>query len=354
MQFKFYIICIFLLTSTIVMQSNATSNNTALGSLYSNNWAGYVLTPYTYSINNEVLAINGTFTVPLVTHSQIAPLEQTATWIGIGGYHNDSTLIQTGVWGINNNGTASYYAWYELLPAPPTTINMIVRPNDTIYAQIGLVNSTLSLWNISLTDLSTGKTFSKTINYNSSFRSAEWVVEAPAVLKNSTVLTIAPFSTVQFNNAYYSVCGATKCSINSLGQKYKPKILFINQSNGRAATPSAIFPDNLSFSVTYTGVPATTQPNLNVSCQTTPANPICLYGVACNPHWSPTNQSGNPCPTGGAPTSSITQSTTVLQSTTIVQGSLQSKSNTYLYLGVILVILIVGAASYYVWKKPKK
>ena len=27
------------------------------------------------------------------------------------------------------------------------------------------------------------------------------------------------------------------------------------------------------------------QPNLNTSCNTTANNPICLYGVACNPNW---------------------------------------------------------------------
>jgi hypothetical protein len=224
----------------------------AHNSQYSQNWAGYVLTPQEFGFNKQVLMVNGTFTVPYVYHTSLSDIENTSIWLGIDGYQNNN-LIQTGVDCQNADGTSICYPWYELIPSKSTTItNFTVKPGDTILAQITLINATHSLWNIYLADLSNGGHFSINVYYPTLMSSAEWVVEAPEL--NNIYSPLPSFSTVQFNDAHLYVHGILFGQYYSLGQ-ISPHILFINQSNTNAANPSAVLPDNTSFNVYYSGVP---------------------------------------------------------------------------------------------------
>ncbi len=220
-------------------------------SQYSQNWAGYVLTPTEFGFNKEVWMINGTFTVPTIYHTSLADVEMIAVWLGIDGYQNNN-LIQTGVECDEADGTSVCYPWYELIPANQTIITSFsVNPGDKMFAQITLINSTTDLWNIYLKDLSNGQYFSTNVYYQTPMTSAEWVVEAPY---SNGVLSLPSFSTVQFNDAHLYVHGFIFGQNYSLGQ-INPHILFINQSSTNAATPSAVFPDGTSFTVTYSGIP---------------------------------------------------------------------------------------------------
>jgi hypothetical protein len=62
--------------------------------------------------------------------------EYSSSWVGIGGgcvtagcTVTDTTLIQAGTeQDVNSSGQASYYAWWELVPAPSVQIsNLAVR-----------------------------------------------------------------------------------------------------------------------------------------------------------------------------------------------------------------------------------
>ncbi len=221
-------------------------------SQYSDNWAGYVWVPVDNGYNGYIAGLNASFTVPKVFHSNLSINESVGVWIGVDGYSNDN-LIQTGIAGSDANGQTFYYAWYELLPGNATVVNMTVSPGDTIFAQITLLNPTSYLWNIALIDLTNGQSFSTNVTYYTPLASAEYVVEAPA-LENKSILTLAPFTTVEFSSANMYGCGyGIGCFYYPVGT-ISPHILFVNQS-GNAASPSAITPDNESFYVTYTGYP---------------------------------------------------------------------------------------------------
>lgn len=232
---------------------------------YNNNWAGYIIAPYVYSIYNQVHFISGTFNVPVIMHSSVSSEEDTAVWIGIDGYNKNSTnthLIQTGIQGVNINGTVTYSAWYELIPAPETPINMKIKPNDIISAQISLINQNSSIWNIYLKDLTSNQIFSQNVSYSTQMQTAEWIVESPTSLfPNGTMSidTLAPFSQVQFSNAYLEVVGKTHDDFTAIGQKYRPKTPILINNTGTVETyTSPINSDNLSFSVSYLDPPATT------------------------------------------------------------------------------------------------
>lgn len=293
-------------------------------SFYSNNWAGYIIAPYTYSQYNQVWFINGTFNVPNVGHSSTSPTEQTVVWIGIDGYNKNFTntnLIQTGIGAISNSTGTFYYAWYELLPANQTLISMSIKPNDTVYTQITLINASSSIWNIYLKDLANDAVFSKNVSYYTPMQTAEWIVESPMYSSNGTIATLAPFSTVQFSNAYLYVVGKTHQNVTAIGQKYRPKTpVLINYTGSVQTYTSLIAADNRSFSVYYEGVPATTSTISIISStistiQSTTTIPQSVSSTQASTIPLSTQQS-----TSISQSSTVTQSTPIPKSTTTLQN----------------------------------
>jgi hypothetical protein len=102
-----------------------------------------------------------------------------SNWIGIDGYNN-SSLIQTGTESDYYGGRAHYDAWWEILPAAETVIPSIsVHAGDVMAASI--TKGSGSSWTITITDKTTGKSFSTLQNYKGPQTSAEWIEEAPTV-----------------------------------------------------------------------------------------------------------------------------------------------------------------------------
>ncbi len=137
----------------------------------SSNWSGYAITSSTFT------SVTGSWIVPTVTRSKKATYS--ASWTGIDGFNN-SNLIQAGTGQDYAQGRASYYAWWEILPAPETRIgSLTIRPGDHVTASISKGSG--SSWTIKVTDDSTGQSFTTTQTYTGPGSSAEWIEEAPTV-----------------------------------------------------------------------------------------------------------------------------------------------------------------------------
>jgi hypothetical protein len=145
---------------------------------YSLNWSGYAYNP-----GSGITAVTSTYVVPAVQSS--AP-GFSAAWTGIGG-DGTSDLIQAGT-GQDSEGGASYYAWYEILPASETPISnctgsaaCTVTPGDTM--TVAITETSLNVWTITMTASGTDNwTWSiNNLAYTSSHSSAEWILEAPTV-----------------------------------------------------------------------------------------------------------------------------------------------------------------------------
>ena len=133
-------------------------------------------------------SISGNWTVPTATQHTSGQAEASSDWIGIGGgcvdsgcTVTDSTLIQTGTeQDVSSTGAASYSAWYELVPAPSLTISSItVHPGDQMHASIAQVAGDVDVWGLTISDLSTGQSYSTTLPYPSTMSTAEWIEETP-------------------------------------------------------------------------------------------------------------------------------------------------------------------------------
>lgn len=152
----------------------------------SSNWSGYAVT------GSSLSSVTGAWTVPTVTRSRKSTYS--ASWAGIDGFNN-SSLIQAGT-GQDYSGSASYYAWWEILPAPETRISsMTIRPGDKVSVNIHRVSG--SSWSIAVSDSTTGQSFTTTQTYTGPGASAEWIEEAPTV--GGRQATIANYGRTTFD-----------------------------------------------------------------------------------------------------------------------------------------------------------
>lgn len=196
----------------------------------SSNWSGYAIPGSGFN------SVTAKWTVTAAPPSQGATYS--SEWVGIDGYNNRS-LIQTGTESDYSNGSAHYYAWWEILPAPETVIPSIsVSPGDVMTASIAKVAG--SSWTIKITDTTTGKSFTTTQKYRGPATSAEWIEEAPTV--GGRVATLANYGQATFDPG--TVNGAAP---NFTASESGAMV----QNNAQVSTPSNPDTDTDGFNTAY-------------------------------------------------------------------------------------------------------
>jgi hypothetical protein len=235
-------------------------------------WSGYIVASDIQNRSPVVSSVSASWTVP-----DIKPSENNTflgVWVGIGGYGED-TLIQTGTEQEYVNGRVAYYAWYELLPDYLVRIpNVHVRAGDAVTASISLINENTNTWSIEIADVTRGERFKKTVVYNSSRLSAEWVVERPKV--NGTISTLADFGNVTFTECKATVEGNTGAISN-----FSYAQLAMYDQELQLVTVSPLNDDGSSFTVSYLEPPSATPLSNNLAVRTLQ---YMLPHDFCNPH----------------------------------------------------------------------
>jgi hypothetical protein len=179
--------------------------NPAPSTTTSSNWAGYAAET---NLNNpqtgSVTAVSGSWVVPAVTGSGTS---YSAVWVGIDGY-TSTTVEQIGTESDVNNGTPSYYAWYEMYPQGSMNVALAVKAGDSITASVDYVGSQFVLTITDANDPAGSNSFTTSASAPQAQRSsAEWIVEAPS--SERSVLPLADFGTVAFSNATATINGQT-------------------------------------------------------------------------------------------------------------------------------------------------
>lgn len=224
-------------TSPAAASSPATSSLPPATAAYtSTNWAGYFMTGHSYT------KVAGSWTATSPTGNNTDTTVD-ATWIGIGGISSQD-LIQVGTENtVSSSGQVSTAVFYELLPDLPVyPQNIPTLPGDKMSAFIA--ETSANQWNISITDVTTGKTFATTLSYASSHSSAEWIQEDPSYASGGLV-PFDYFGIASFlgNSATY---GSTTVSLSGPGAY---AIQMVDDANKPVATPSIIGSDGASFDV---------------------------------------------------------------------------------------------------------
>jgi hypothetical protein len=203
---------------------------TTQGTLASTNWSGWI------DQGTQFTAVSGDWTVPSVPASG-SNTEVSSTWIGIDGVDN-SSLIQTGTTQASVDGTTTYFAWYEILPAVSVPIGDVF-PGDQMESSV--VKDSPGQWTISIDDLTQDQGFSSEFSYSGPGTSAEWIEEDPTDATTSELFPLADFGTVQISDL--GVSGS------DLGLSDLSPVVMVDGGGTIVAHPGDIVDDG--FTVTY-------------------------------------------------------------------------------------------------------
>lgn len=223
-------------TSTPPTSPSSQTPNYATGGYTSTNWSGYVATAGNYK------GVSASWIVPSATGNGTSETAD-STWIGIGGVFSGD-LIQTGTMNsVSASGQLTSAAFFELLPDPALEItSMKVIPGDSMSASINEVST--GQWTITITDATSGKTFTTTVNYTSNYSSAEWIEEDPSYIDGSLV-PFDNFSPANFTNGKVTVAG----SPSTISAANSSPITLVDRAGKPLARPTVLTLDGSGFTV---------------------------------------------------------------------------------------------------------
>jgi Peptidase A4 family len=224
------------------------------------NWSGYAATIPSGSTFTDA---TGTWQIPTAACNP-GQASSAAIWVGLGGYNVGAQSLEQA--GSSSDcsvaGKATYYIWYELVPAASVTVKLKVNPKDTITSSV-VVNGTNVL--VQVKDRTRRTSFTKNLTMaQPDLSSAEWITEAPSECSfRCTVVPLTNFGSVTFSNvaALSDGTGGTLSSnpgwtVNSIQLVPQTHHYFGDPAAGTGssqagATPSAPSADGKSFTVNY-------------------------------------------------------------------------------------------------------
>ncbi len=230
----------------------------------SSNWAGYAVTGGSFT------SVSGTWVQPAADCTSTGA-SSSAFWVGLGGNTTSSgSLEQAGTSAeCNAAGTASYWAWYELVPAASVKVALKVLPGDTISTTV-TVDGTKVTMTVTNVTRRTSVTKVKTMAAPDT-SSAEWVAEAPSLCTTDgacRTVTLADFGSVRFTSATATADGHTgtisdhawtATAIELVSDLRGPSFgrYAADYTTTASATPTALSARGGTFSVRWQGSAAT-------------------------------------------------------------------------------------------------
>ena len=248
----------------------------------SSNWSGYAITGVgsTATVASAAMSfsdVTATWTQPTATCTA-GQSTSAAIWVGLGGYTvGSNALEQAGTAAdCSSAGKATYYAWYELVPAASVTLKLKIFPGDRITSTV-LVKGTDVL--VQVKNRTRRTVFTKHLPMSSpDLASAEWVVEAPSectVAGFCRTVPLTNFGSIAFSKTY-ALGNGQGGTLSGPGWEPTPIQLvprarrFFGDVNASAsstagASPADVAPDGSGFTVNWvadaTTPPATPPPS---------------------------------------------------------------------------------------------
>jgi hypothetical protein len=173
----------------------------------SSNWAGYAaIAPAGGALT--FANVTGSWTVPKVKCSS-SRTDAVAFWVGLGGYSGMSNALEQLGTAAECSGDSlkpTYYAWWEVVPAPSIRVSFKVNPGDRITAAVAVDGQKVIL---SMRNRTHGTRFSKveTLSQELDATSAEWIAEAPERCSSSLDCSAIPLT--RFGGVTFTDIAAT-------------------------------------------------------------------------------------------------------------------------------------------------
>ena len=224
------------------------------------NWSGYAaVSPATETVPSAdspltFRDVTGSWTQPKASCVK-GRSDAAAFWVGIGGFNEDSsTLQQLGTTAqCSSRGVATYFVWWEIVPAPEVRVPLKVRPGDRVTAAV-LVNG--SKVTMSIKNLTRRTRFSTTVRVSQPLdvSSAEWIAEAPTACTRNGVCEVVPLT--NFGSVTFGKAAATSNKVS--GTITDPawlatplQLIPDTPAGGPGASPGALSADGRSFRVAW-------------------------------------------------------------------------------------------------------
>jgi Peptidase A4 family len=210
--------------------------------ILSSNWSGYG------DLGTDFDGVGATWIEPTVTCGPAPTL--VGFWVGIDGLDTDS-VEQDGTLVECDNGSPSYYMWWEMFPANDVQVVSTVNPGDSITASVTRAGSSYFL---DLTDNTTGQGFgvSSTCEADTATStcldaSAEWIAEAPSS-DSGVVQPLSDFQSWGLTSATVESSAAAAGTISSFPDY---SLTMIDADGVIEAEPSALNSDGNAFGVVF-------------------------------------------------------------------------------------------------------
>ena len=204
------------------------------------NWSGY-----DDATDGPFTSVTATWTEPAVRPS--GAFSDAAFWVGLDG-DGSNTVEQIGSEGYSQGGLRAYDAWYEMYPAPDVSVPLTISPGDVLTGTVD--ESSPGSFTLTLTDQTTGKSFSVPTTGATAPVSAEVIVEAPTD-QAGNVVPLANFGIVSF-----SACAFDGKPIGTYNWS---QIDMTSASGALLDRTSALSADGASFTMTSDLTPPTTR-----------------------------------------------------------------------------------------------
>jgi peptidase A4-like protein len=233
----------------------------------STNWSGYAVTSPDPATPSTFTSVTASWTQSKATCGQNDNVSSSAVWVGIGGYNSSAKALEqigTGA-DCNPSGPPAYFAWYELVPDPPVSFAMKIKPGDVISTSVKVSGNmvTLQVKNVTRGTIAAERTLAHSLDLSS----AEWIAEAPSACwaQSCAPLPLANFGTLKFSKITTTGNGHAGTITDPSWSKFPIQLIPYapdqQSSSGYGSVagtcvPTQLNPDGHSFTVSWKSVAA--------------------------------------------------------------------------------------------------
>jgi Peptidase A4 family len=191
----------------------------------STNWSGYTVD------GSNATDVLGSWTQPKVQTCASSENTWSSPWVGIDG-DVSNTVEQIGTDSDCAYGSPTYYAWYEMYPKSLVMIRKVIKPGDSLTAEVKYVSGGFQM---TLVDPTESWSYTTTQSAKKAARSSvEWIMEGPV---NSGLTN---FGSIGFTSTSGTINGQT----GSLGTLSNVQPITMTSNSGATrAVPATVGSD---------------------------------------------------------------------------------------------------------------
>jgi hypothetical protein len=222
------------LPSSARMARKSSTIRPTIETLYSPNWAGYVVDAT--NSNDRFTFVSGNVVVPRIICD--GTVKNLYIWVGLDGYTNNS-VEQVGMWAYCPKGskTPQYGTWWEMWPYNLSqNLSLKIKPGDNLYMEVKVVPGK---YIFTLKNQSTRKYVSystRCLNNKCERVNAEWIIERPGYARTDAYFVIPPYTKTMFTNMKLNIAGREPAALKDFESQYNVNPVLMTDGGSKYLT----------------------------------------------------------------------------------------------------------------------